>query len=214
MKSMNLGSLLVLAALLTLIGVNPQHLQAQTGPYMMVFLTLDPNRPVLPQEIIDSLQASHLENIQRLANEGKLLIVGRFESGGGIFVMSTGTKDSADLWLSTDPALRSKRWIVETYPYVPRIGGICVVAVKYEMETYSFVRFEWKDKNAENRMMSLFNRKSIVGAGLLQGSGSVLVIRGDVDEKALTLDRVVQEQKIAVAVRKLNIAKGSFCEDR
>ncbi|HLA68110.1 MAG TPA: YciI family protein [Bacteroidota bacterium] len=185
---------------------------AQADKFMMVFLTIDPNRPQLPQQVIDSLQTAHMANIQNLANEGKLLIAGPFDGGGGIFVLATDSKDTARAWLSTDPAIRSKRWIIETYPYVPRIGSICRVVVQYEMTTYSFIRFEWKEGKVENQLMKLVDRGSIVAAGGLQGSGSILVVRGDIDEAVMKKDRVVREGKVGATVRKLFIAKGSFCE--
>lgn len=186
---------------------------AQDRPFTMVFLALDPDRPVLPQEEIDSLQTLHMANIQKLADEGKLVIAGPFDSGGGLFVMSTVSRDTANMWLNTDPAVRSKRWMIETYPYVPSIGGICVVAVKYEMVTYTLVRFTWTNGNMQNRLISLLNRDAIVGAGVLEGSGSVVVLRGEVDENSLKNESIVRQEKIGVSVRKLWIAKGSFCED-
>jgi len=185
---------------------------AQTQKFTMVFLNTDPNRPELPQKIIDSLQTAHLANIQRLSNEGKLLIAGPFDGGGGIFVLATDSKDTAKAWLSTDPAIRSKRWIVDAYRYFPRVGSVCRVVIQYEMATYSFIRFEWKEGNPENQFMRLVDRGSVIAAGTLQGSGSILVIRGDVDEELMKKDRIVQEGKIGVTVRKLWIAKGSFCE--
>ena len=185
---------------------------AQTQKFTMVFLNTDPNRPELPQKVIDSLQTAHLANIQKLSNEGKLLIAGRFDGGGGIFVLATDSKDTAQAWLSTDPVIRAKRWIVETYPYLPHVGSICRVVVQYEMATYSFIRFERNEGNNENQFMRLVDRGSVIAAGMLQRSGSILVVRGDVDEDLMKKDRIIQEGKIGVTVRKLWIAKGSFCE--
>ena len=186
---------------------------AQQGPFMMVFLNHDPNRPVLPQAAVDSLQAAHMENIRHLAGEGKLLIAGPFDGGGGIFVLATGSKDTANMWLSTDPAVRSKRWIVEIYPYVPQIGGVCVVGADYKMATYGFIRFTYDKGNVENRLMELVDRRKIVAAGSLEGSGMVVVVRGDVDEAAIRKEPLVQDGTVRASVLKLWIAKGSFCED-
>ena len=186
---------------------------AQQGPFMMVFLVHDPNRPVLPQSAVDSLQAAHMENIRHLAKEGKLLIAGPFDGGGGIFVLSTGSKDTANMWLSTDPAIRSKRWIIEAYPYVPRIGGVCTVGEDYTMATYGFVRFTYNRRGVENHLMGLVDRKTIVAAGLLEGNGMVLVVRGDVDEQAIRKEPLVRDGTVRASILKLWIAKGSFCEE-
>jgi uncharacterized protein YciI len=209
MNTARKGLLVVVA----LAGVLFSTAAAQNRSLMMVLLTLDPNRPVLSQDEIDSLQTAHMANIQRMAREGKLLIAGPFGSGGGIFVLSTESKDTARMWLNTDPAVRSKRWIIESYPYIPRIGNICVVAVKYEMVTYNFVRFEWRGGNVENQLLTLVDPELIVGAGSLEGSGTVVITRNDVDQKALSKETLVRDGNIKVTVNKLWIAKGSFCED-
>lgn len=186
--------------------------QDRSGPFILVFLNPDPNRPVLPQATIDSLQDAHLRNIQKLSNEGKLIIAGPFDGGGGIFVLATASTDTARLWLSTDPAIHSKRWTIETFRYTPLIGSICRVVVQYEMTTYGFVRFQWKQGNPQSRLLQIAPRDSIVAAGMLEGSGSILVLKGTPDEGQLRKTKVVQEGMIDVIVRRLWIAKGSFCE--
>jgi hypothetical protein len=80
------------------------------------------------------------------------------------------------------------------------------------MATYIFIRFAWKGENYENQPMRLVDRGSVIAAGTLPGSGSILVVRGNVDEELMKKDRIVQEGKIGISVRKLWIAKGSFCE--
>lgn len=185
---------------------------AQPERFMMVFLTIDPNRPQLPQQVVDSLQALHMANIGNLAKEGKLLAAGPFDGGGGIFVFATTSIDTAKQWLSTDPAVRSRRWIVETIPYVPRIGSICRVGEKYEMTTYTFVRFNWEKQDPLGQLTQLVNADSLIAAGTLERSGGILVVRGSVDESAIKNDRVVLEGKIGASVHRLFIAKGSFCE--
>jgi len=184
----------------------------QAGKFVMVFLNTDPNREQLSQAAIDSLQVAHLANIQRLSNEGKLIISSRFDEGGGIFVLATASKDTAQMWLSTDPAIRSKRWLIEAYPYVPRIGSICKVVVQYEMATYAFVRFQWKDGNPMGHLMQVASPDLIVAAGMLEGNGSILVVKGTVNEENIRNDPAVKDGMIDVTVKKLWIAKGSFCE--
>ncbi len=198
--------LLLLATLVT------GSASSQSAQFTMVLLAIDPDRPKLPQRTVDSLQEAHLANIQKLSNEGKVVIAGPFDGGGGIFVLSTAFPDTARRWLSTDPAIRSKRWIIEAFPYIPRIGSVCKVVIKYEMATYGFVRFQWKEGNPEGHLLRLVHPDSVVAAGILEGNGSIVIHRGTPDESALRKERAVREGMVDVSVKHLWIARGSFCE--
>lgn len=186
--------------------------QAQGDKFIMAFLNIDPNRPHLPENVVDSLQKLHRANMGVLAKQGRLLAAGPFDGGGGIFVFATDMADTAMAWLSTDPAVRSKRWKIETIPYLPRVGSICGVGEKYTMTNYTFVRFTWEKGDPLGQLTKLMNADSLIAAGTLEGSGGIVVVRGLVDEAVLKNDRVMVDGKIGVTVRRLFIAKGSFCE--
>lgn len=185
---------------------------AQQQKFMMAFLNIDPDRPKLPQSVVDSLQKLHMANMGILAKQGRLLAAGPFDGGGGIFVFATTSVDTARAWLSTDPAVRSKRWKIEIIPYVPLIGSICSVGEEYTMTNYTFIRFTWEKGEPLGQLTKLVNADSLIAAGTLEGNGGVVVVRGPVDEAALKNDRVVVGEKVGVSVRRLFIAKGSFCE--
>lgn len=75
--------------------------------YVMAFLKRGPNRPEEPA-IIDSLQAAHLANIGKLADEGKLVLAGPFygnEDLRGIYIFDTDSIEEAASWTATDPAI-------------------------------------------------------------------------------------------------------------
>ena len=74
---------------------------AQTHTF--VFLNSRKDKPELPKEELDKLMDGHMKNIERLAKEGKLIVAGPFEGGGGIFIMNTSSVKEASEWLSTDP---------------------------------------------------------------------------------------------------------------
>lgn len=197
---------------------------SQSAPYTFVFLNPNPDKPDLPKAKVDSLMAGHMANIGRLAKEGKLLIAGPFYDGGGIFVLSTTSQDTARKWLRTDPAVRANRWIIEVFPYSPRIGSVCSVSEPYEMVGYGFVRFSRPSKGKgeadsawEHHLQyvtSVVPNDSIVAMGMLdQNQGSILVTRGEPDEQQLRRAPAVQKSEIQMTMKKLWIARGSFCED-
>ena len=96
--------------------------------------------------------------------------------------------------------------------YVPRVGSICRVGEKYTMTNYTFVRFTWENGDPLGQLTKLVNADSLIAAGTLVGSGGILVVRGTVDETTIKNDPAVLDGKIGVSVRRLFIAKGSFCE--
>src|SRR6187399_940188 len=113
----------------------------QEKTYTLIFLNKKTEPEKLPKEQVDKIMEGHMANINRLAKEGKLLVAGPFEGGGGMFILNTTSVEEAKGWLSTDPGVQANRWNIEMQPYTPRIGGACPVGEKYEMTMYSFVRF-------------------------------------------------------------------------
>lgn len=77
--------------------------------YVMAFLKRGPNRN-LPQEEADKLQRAHMENISRLAAEGKLMVAGPFYGDGdlrGIYIFDVATIEEAQALTATDPAIKA-----------------------------------------------------------------------------------------------------------
>ena len=66
----------------------------------------------LTQQQRDSIFAGHMKNINRLANEGKLLTAGPLEKNSqnyrGIYVFNVSTLEEAKQLVATDPAIQSK----------------------------------------------------------------------------------------------------------
>lgn len=67
----------------------------------------------------DSLFAGHLKNIQRLANEGKLVVAGPLQknekSYRGIFILNVKTTEEAKALLQTDPTIKAQLLDSELY---------------------------------------------------------------------------------------------------
>lgn len=84
-------------------------------PYVLVFLKRGPNRS---QDSITraQLQAGHMANIYRLAEEGKLVLAGPMFGDGdirGIYVFDVRTLEEAKTLTETDPAIQAGSLIME-----------------------------------------------------------------------------------------------------
>jgi uncharacterized protein YciI len=87
--------------------------------YVMAFLKAGPNRD---QDSITriEIQKGHMANIQRLADEGKLVLAGPFEDEGdirGIFVFNVTSVEEAKALTETDPAIQAGRLVMELHPW-------------------------------------------------------------------------------------------------
>ena len=77
--------------------------------YVLVLLKTGP-ASITDKKITDSLFAGHLQNIRRLASEGKLVVAGPLQKNEkdyrGIFILNVKTKEAAKMLLETDPAIK------------------------------------------------------------------------------------------------------------
>jgi len=77
--------------------------------YILVILKTGTNQTQDKNFIIECFRG-HLENINRLVEEGKLVIAGPLEKNDktyrGIFILNVSTKEEAEALLQTDPALK------------------------------------------------------------------------------------------------------------
>lgn len=192
---------------------------AQNKSFTFVFLNNKQDKEVLSKEKSDSIMQGHMDNIGRLAKEGKLLAAGPFEGGGGIFVLNTTSVDEANQWLSTDPGVQAKRWNLEVLPYTVHTGSVCPVGEKFEMVFYQFVRFSAKD-DLKNRsqyevsfIQSLLQEGVVIHAGIFgKAEGGIMILHADVSEEKLMENAAIKAGTIKFEMKKLYIAKGSFCE--
>ena len=87
--------------------------------YVMAMLKAGPNQDH-DSETAMELQEAHMENIRRLAAEGKLIIAGPFPGGGelrGIYIFDVTTIDEARALTETDPAIQAGRLKMELHPW-------------------------------------------------------------------------------------------------
>ena len=218
----------ILASLFVLTFFAFNQLNAQTNDKLyFVFLNTNPNKAKLSTEQVESLQAAHLQNIEKLADEGKLLAAGPFDTGGGFFVIHAENTEQVNDIISTDPAIAANRYIIETYPFSIRINDLCGAKKPYEMVTYQFVRLtadltyfgDLDQLIHDNRifMADLANKNDFVitqGAFDNYNSG-VLILDVPTTEEAIDIIKehpAVKEGQVKYEVKPLWIAKGTFCK--
>lgn len=87
--------------------------------YVMAFLKVGPNRDQ-DSTTAANLQRAHMDNIGRLADEGKLVLAGPFMDDGemrGIYIFNVKTVQEARALTKTDPAIQAGRLVMELHPW-------------------------------------------------------------------------------------------------
>lgn len=88
--------------------------------YVLVILKTGENE-IQDKSTRDSLFAGHLENIKRLADEGKLIVAGPLAQNEntyrGIFILNVQTIEEANALLQTDPTIKENVLDVELYKW-------------------------------------------------------------------------------------------------
>lgn len=87
--------------------------------YVLAFLKVGPNRN---QDSITAaeLQAAHMANIERMAENGDLALAGPFLDDGelrGIYIFDVETVEEARTLTETDPAIQAGRLEMELHPW-------------------------------------------------------------------------------------------------
>ena len=87
--------------------------------YVMAFLKVGPNRDQ-DSATAAQIQRAHLDNINRLVAEKKMIVAGPFLDDTdirGIFIFNVATIEEAEALTLTDPAVKSGRLIMELHPW-------------------------------------------------------------------------------------------------
>ena len=87
--------------------------------YVMAILKSGPNKPP-SRQVSDSLFRGHMDNIQRLAEEGKLVLAGPFLADSnfrGIYIFDVKTVEEAQALTNTDPAIQYGSLVMELKPW-------------------------------------------------------------------------------------------------
>lgn len=90
-------------------------------PYVIVMLTTGATKIEDKTKMNDLLKA-HLGNIRKLADEGKIVVAGPFtgenkQNFEGMFIFNTKSKEEAEQWVKTDPAVQAGVFGYEIFPW-------------------------------------------------------------------------------------------------
>jgi uncharacterized protein YciI len=105
--------------------------QESSGPpnlkqYYFVMLTAGPHRDQTDSLELEKIQAGHMANIHKMADEGKLQIAGPFGDDGnwrGIFIFDCKSEEEVKDLLKNDPAISSGRLAYEIHPWWTEKGS-------------------------------------------------------------------------------------------
>jgi uncharacterized protein len=88
--------------------------------YVMAFLKKGRKRWMIDSATANKLQKEHMDNIKRLADEGKLVVAGPFEDNTdlrGIYIFDVKTIEEAQQLCATDPAIKAESLAMELHPW-------------------------------------------------------------------------------------------------
>jgi uncharacterized protein YciI len=119
----------VLACMLGLFSVThaqERQEEEELKAYYLVILKKGPNR-TQDSATAARIQKEHLDNINRLAQTGKLNVAGPFLDDGdmrGIFIFDSGNEQEVRSMVENDPAVKAGRLVYELHPWMTQ-KGIC-----------------------------------------------------------------------------------------
>jgi uncharacterized protein YciI len=90
-------------------------------PYTIVMLTTGSVK-IEDKTKMGELMKGHMANIGKLADEGKIIVAGPFleknkENYRGMFIFNTKSKEEAEQWVKTDPAVQAGVFSYEIFPW-------------------------------------------------------------------------------------------------
>ena len=109
--------------------------------YVMAFLKAGPTQI---KDLVASarLQKAHLQNIMKLAAEGKLIVAGPFlddQPIRGIFIFNVESVEEAKKLTETDPAIKAGELVMELHPWYGSAALMEVVRIHHTIEGKSVV---------------------------------------------------------------------------
>jgi uncharacterized protein YciI len=211
--------------LLTILFLSTQCAFAQE--LVFVFLHHKADKAELPKEQVDKIMEGHMANIQKMAKDGRLLVAGPFEGGGGIFIFNSHSVDEVTQWLNDDPGVKAQRWNVELQPYRWRVGKPRLVKEPIEMTDYQFIRFvpyiakfNINDvpellKKHDDYLKEIRKTGNIIAEGTFGDTeGGILIMKGDLNKAVIELDPAVHEGLLEIGIKKWFVARGAFGESK
>jgi len=107
--------------------------------YVMAFLKKGPNRST-DTVIAKNLLMAHLQNIQRLAEEGKLIVAGPFlddQDIRGIYIFNVSSLEEAKKLTETDPAIQAGSLVMELHPWYGSAALVKITSIHKKLQKKS-----------------------------------------------------------------------------
>jgi len=198
----SLASLCLLAAAAAL--APAQQKPTTANLHYLVLLKRPANRPQISQEAAEKLQEEHMANIRKLHAENRLVMAGPFMDDTplrGIFVLKAASREQAQEWADSDPAIKAGRLAAEVRgPWLIRADAIHDTDTPNTLEQYTLVLAlgtdKWDSESAELKELArqhpasvakLYEQGSLAVAGPLLDEGElkgVFIFRVAADESA------------------------------
>ncbi len=201
-----------LILLLALLGaLSPSIAPARQAPapsdqYFFGLLKRPANAPQLSKEAAQKLQEEHMANIRRLHAENKLVMAGPFiddTSLRGVFVLKAGSKEQAQEWANSDPAVKAGRLAAEVHgPWLIQPNAISAASSPEAMEQYTMALMNRTEKWAASPALQelIKQHHGYLGKLVEQGSLAVAGPLGDEgDLGGIAIYRVGAEQAAKLA---------------
>ena len=104
--------------------------------YVVALLKAGPNRDRSADDA-QKLQRAHMDNINRLAADGKLVIAGPFADNGplrGIYIFDVATVAEAEALTRSDPAIQAGSLVMELHPWYGSAALMMVNGIHRQIE--------------------------------------------------------------------------------
>ena len=141
---------LLLVFLLFLASFATAQSEPYASNYFFVLLERLSNAPQLSKAAGEKLQEQHMANIRKLHSEHKLVVAGPFTDDSslrGIFVLKAESRDQAQDWAGSDPAIKAGRLVAEMHgPWDIDPSAISEPETTQGMEQYTLVLLKSGEK--------------------------------------------------------------------
>jgi uncharacterized protein YciI len=110
--------------------------------YVIAFLKRGPNPSKDSSEAV-KLQKAHLENINRLAQQGTLVLAGPFFGDGdlrGIYIFDVSSIEEAEKLTASDPLIQSGGLVMELHKWYGSAALMAIPEIHKKLEQVNFAR--------------------------------------------------------------------------
>ncbi|MBL8047295.1 MAG: hypothetical protein JNJ45_01305 [Chthonomonas sp.] len=177
----------------------------------LLYFIAPTDRKVLPNEESDKLQSEHLNNLQRLWGERKVLVCGPFGDNAairGLCIMDVGSAKNAEKIMEADAWVGKGQLLAQAVALEGNAAEFVKVDGLFEMREYWFVTAKPAKKKPSDRDQAVADRLRLSWAA-----------RGDLlfwgktkgrDARTVLIFRKMPQEEVAQAVAQLPLGEAEF----